>query len=571
MGSGNVADDEIFCTEFNPALRRSARELQSRLIILKEEIKSYEEANMYPLVDEQQKKLFRPIGFNNFTEKVPVNNDLEALLSIPSIDFSTNSSLAEENFDSTKDEYQNQQNNQLTGVQNLADHLETRFENHFRHLRTELKSLDETKRSVFFQTLPTIIEEARANCEIPFGGQYCPKMIHIFDHPEDFGDYFKAILVNDHDEKLDNLQNVFVFDEAWQESFLPSWNYVRISAIIDNFSLYKGNMLTPKLFFRSFISLRTADEWFLVSESEQLFVKADFSRQEKAENWSVESKEVVFSTGEELVFESIRSMNIADVVQTLEQTRGRFISQIQAKMSRYVPLDSSDLKNKQLSNSKIAINAQIPGYVCQLRNPPRQQCLHQKKCSVKYLNPYPLHHQNSLSGTISEKFMIPYYECASKEEQDYLSEWLWLCDELGLKKESYAQFEKTEASELVKFGNSFYFREFLNENHYYILLDHPENYENHEKVPCFDGDFKTHLFSADLIRKSMNEMKKEEQKFLKITRIEGNFPVFRYATQVLDFEGKEVPFDDKYVKESDFLRSKAEIFQSSANKKKANI
>ncbi|CAJ0962970.1 unnamed protein product, partial [Mesorhabditis belari] len=170
-----------------------------------------------------------------------------------------------------------------------------------------------------------------------------------------------------------------------------------------------------EIWLKFYVEKTTGQKWFLLDENLGQFVTEDFSVVKEFENQFL----VHEKAGENsLPFLQMEVLKPTTIIEILKENLENMMIIGKCFVEEHIRLEDS---RKNLLEARIDPNSPIPGYVFQLRNPPREFC-GQRKRQLERFEPF-----KEFYLTRGRKFdpfpvgmLVFYYKEASKESLDYL-------------------------------------------------------------------------------------------------------------------------------------------------------
>ncbi|CAJ0933736.1 unnamed protein product, partial [Mesorhabditis belari] len=528
------------CISFEPSSRQRAYDIFSKLgdITMKYEqgvlpnlSNNLVKSGLQLWIDENQKILVKPIGFDGSNDLIPISSAFD--FSHLSVDFNTP--------DETKDEF-------TKPILHLKEVLPNLFEyqkgNVARERFMELfKCLSDEEKKRFLQTASDCLFNQLQKMNIYDEIDVKALKSVLQSKPETIDEAFEDVLQNDLFDQLSAYHLVFQSLEFVVKSRFMYWDFYE-SIFHQDVVLrsIKNTRYCQRMSLKCYFSTTTKEEWlFLEVDSERnmaKFVRKDFTNlREFPGFWVNENSrrfpsfvlktqsDSLFSQNE-LLFSHLEPIDFHLFFAVFEKLRKIIEKCTQANASKFIPIDNCMKKtylDHEIQRQKVPF--QLPGYVFQLRNPPTTPCHCEVKCELKQV-----YGKVSTFGfdVPNEMRTMSNYDCTNYSLDAYQMAWVGMSELLNRifvsKQINQEQFGKTkffaypkriELKKDVAFHNMcFIFLLYLNDQKKeYVLLDYPWNYDRNEKIPCFDFDWNFHSLEASVLREHFEELEPSLRKF----------------------------------------------------------
>ncbi|CAJ0949066.1 unnamed protein product, partial [Mesorhabditis belari] len=321
---------------------------------------------------------------------------------------------------------------------------------------------------------------------------YLPTPVERTDFEEmQIADLFKCVLVEANYSLLRTLVSSLHCSYSPITKFLPSSAFFQVVCLIQMIQTIKTKFLGSAVTVKAFYSINFNDEFFLIKDNNcPVLIRSDFSQQIYVGQWvSNSDKNLCKLLNEEVSFSDKQEITFSEIVERLEATKNKIVRNAQIYMVGYVLLANSTTMNVI---GGIGADLPIPGYLFQLKNPPRRKCNCKTKCEEKAFV------KKMENACAPDGLGLPYYLCSTKEELDYFEIWMDFVTFL----ENSQQLENPVVSFLVRTRNQDEEQAFTanqlilmqcvqedDPKRHLTLLDHPNNYGDHEEIPYLDFEF----------------------------------------------------------------------------------
>ncbi|CAJ0951039.1 unnamed protein product, partial [Mesorhabditis belari] len=539
----------VSCSSFDRGSRPKPQDVLKAVKHILEEnalVKGYE---FLPIIDEKQRVLLPPFGSGRSLDDeksssflVPDGEDLRSM-----IDPMTEE--VPESNDSPRQEFHIHRalntNSNLRRFNRIEDvgRLTTIF--------NEMSSENQIK---FYQILPRMITEAQQ--KVYFFHEHLALTTRFMDLAQstDPVELFEALLLADFAWEAEEMSSYFqelTKDTRFSLFWIESTN---MASKIRVFAAGKTSFYLTRFYFECYFSTVLKEEWLLVEGHDNiqeivLMVTKDLSKAQYLKGHWHRGKTFIAKDCQSDVHVSYGVITFTSHADQLHFT-GNY------PIDPYMMLEAFTREREKLLNQAVIIRNKmrrlneirsipkfldigsklpIPSYIFQLRNPPRIPCRHKGICSKKQWPKDTFTERVNISGSFPPKLFIDYFECTTKEELQYLSNFFVVWNDLGTALEQFSSY-LNKSQRILMYAENFSFEKnnyfptlfvpnFQEEKGHLVLLDHPVNYENFETIPAFSVRFaqnidlligKIHELPVRQLRRYLRDLPVEKHKFLLI-------------------------------------------------------
>ncbi|CAJ0933059.1 unnamed protein product, partial [Mesorhabditis belari] len=528
MCRGNFKKFVESCVNFNYDDRFSISEAMKEIKDLIKTDKTLLEFDLLPEAQQDHKIPIRPIGFDEKFSKarIPIRfEDPSLSIPDPSIDL-TNASSNEKSD-------QNQKATKYFPKLRGSDQEREKFFAEF--LTASKKDRDE-----FTSRISDYIEFHFQT----FNSYY----YHGIDEMKDKMDLdnmeilFAACLMIDYISQLQHYHNTFeLIDDLGKTNFGGWLIYRELLNLKSTLSNLKKFCYTRRIYFKCYFSTYTREEWLLlryVEGRECQFVSKDLKtvrtywdkttgaeqfaqalskvfkgrevpkqlylrRLEKGKRFDIESIVGTLDECEEMTYLSDEPLDIYMLVNSLEDKLKKLGTSLEIKCDSFIlPPPEVDSTMKPMVDRLKLKDSAYPGYIFQLKNPPRSNCLCSETCPLICGVPYP--------EEIPYQMKLSYFKCSSNDMRRYLEFYanFRIGMDIALRKEKRIEvidYDPENLSEEFSRGNYFLFSlikvKMNGKIEELLMLDTPSNCSEFESIPCIDFHFTLFTIEASKIVK----------------------------------------------------------------------
>ncbi|CAJ0947059.1 unnamed protein product, partial [Mesorhabditis belari] len=530
-------------TVFNRAERPTADAASQEIISVPGSHPQLKMLDLYPFFDENQKILLKPIGFDLTTKRVPVYEETYSPSDI-SFSLSDETPIVEEQISPVLQIKDSPQPSKLrvAFTRKITEKFATLNLEEKRTFSSRLSQLGEVGKKLDYEFHETTRVIQRIN---------------QLQESESDDDLMEGLLLIDYLEMTRLICQLFHLHEyEARPYFFTKQSHSKALDFYKTLQERVGSAYTTRFGFAQYFSTVTRDEWLLLEKHEEnqiTLLKRNFYELKTLKGvWLENPKGKTFLPDEQIreTFQSgcidpntyrareefhsyvTRPVTLSEIIEAFREACGYIVRDGIAESSKMVSLEDTDERNANvIGDPTLFHQLALPGYIFQLRNPPRRKCCHEQiheQASfpedteiVEDTENETKSYENMLNVATSG-LDLKFHTCTTQVLLDYLMyffhDTLILQELLAFEGDAKTEFQ-LETSEKYVNSKHYVFNQvpnYLNtDEKFLVLLDHPKNYRDDERIFCFDYSLNTYaIFASELSAELEKTQPKERTYFV---------------------------------------------------------
>ncbi|CAJ0951082.1 unnamed protein product, partial [Mesorhabditis belari] len=474
----------VSCSSFDRGSRPKPQDVLKAVKLILEEnalVKGYE---FLPIIDEKQRVLLPPFGSGRSLDEEKSSSFLMLDLKSENLPFTIDPMTEEapESNESTRQEFVHKAPNTNSNLRRF-----NRIEDVGR-LTTIFNEMSSENQIKFYQILPRMITEAQQ--KVYFFHEHLALTTRFMDLAQstDPVELFEALLLADFAWEAEEMSRYFqelIKDTRFSLFWIESTNMV---SKIREFSAGKTSFYLARFYFECYLSTVLKEEWLLVEGHDNI-------------------QEIV-------------------LMVTKDLSKARYLKGHWHRGKTFIAKDCQSDVHAMDGVFTFTSHADQLHFTGNYPIDPYMMLEAFKDTFTERVN---------ISGSFPPKLFIDYFECTTKEELQYSSNFFVVWNDLGTAMEHFSS-NHINYQCILKYAENFSFEKnnyfptlfvpnFQEEKGHLVLLDHPVNYENFETIPAFSVRFaqnidlligKIHELPVRQLRRYLRDLPVEKHKFLLI-------------------------------------------------------